>query len=278
MEIGKPPRAGPLRARPAAGLAVRPAWGAEVVSSNIVGYNKVNLNRGYNMLAVQFQKVGGAAKSIQDVFIGNLPDMEVDGDGFPVWNAKFQTWNGGGYDDYFWTGSVGGTLFGDEAYNNVWVIGEYGDGGVADVSPATGEGIFLWTSGNNVTVTQSGEVATNATKEVTLSSGYNLVCNPYPEAITIQDIEFTGLPDMEVDGDGFPVWNAKFQTWNGGGYDDYFWTGSVGGTLFGDEAYNNVWVIGEYGDGGIADASVGVGDAFFVWVRSANNTKIIFTK
>ena len=31
--------------------AIGPAWGADVVSSNIVGYNKVTLTKGYNMLS-----------------------------------------------------------------------------------------------------------------------------------------------------------------------------------------------------------------------------------
>ena len=42
-----------------------PAWGAEVVSSNIVGYEKVSLVSGFNMVGVQFVDVGTqAAKSL----------------------------------------------------------------------------------------------------------------------------------------------------------------------------------------------------------------------
>ena len=131
----------------------RPAWGADVISSNVVGYNKVDLNRGYNMLAVQFNEVGGGAQNIQDIFTGNLPDMSVDEEGYPVWNAKLQTWNGVGYDNFYWTGSVGGELFEDSSYNNVWVVGQYGDS-VANVNIGVGEPFFIWLrSGSNVTAT-----------------------------------------------------------------------------------------------------------------------------
>ena len=243
-----------------------------------MGYNKVNLNKGYNMLGIQFTEVGGIAKSIGNVFTGNLPDMSADDEGYPVWNAKFLAWNGGGYDTYYWTGSVGGALFEDDAYNNVWVIGDTGEGGIANAEMAIGDGIFLWTSSENAAVTQSGEVATNATKSVSLSAGYNLVCNPFPESVPINSISFSGLPDMAADDEGYPVWNAKFLAWNGGGYDTYYWTGSIGGSLFEDDSFNNVWVVGDTGEGGVATASVGVGDAFFIWLKTANETKINFVK
>ena len=155
-QLGCPPRTALPRCRGEHGAAVRrasPAWGADVISSNVVGYNKVDLNRGYNMLAVQFNEVGGGAQNIQDIFTGNLPDMSVDEEGYPVWNAKLQTWNGVGYDNFYWTGSVGGELFEDSSYNNVWVVGQYGDS-VANVNIGVGEPFFIWLrSGSNVTAT-----------------------------------------------------------------------------------------------------------------------------
>ena len=232
------------------------------------------------MLAIQFNEVGGGAQSIQDVFTGNLPDMAYDEQTDTLtWNAKFQTWTGSGYSNYFWTGSVGGELFEDNDYNNVWVVGEYGEGGIADVAPEVGDGIFLWTSATGVTLTQAGEVPTNTTKVVSLNRGYNLICNPFPTAINIQDIAFDGLPDMEYDEQTDTLtWNAKFQTWTGSGYANYFWTGSVGGELFEDNTYNNVWVVGEYGEGGVADIDIEPGDSFFVWIRTDSDVTATFTK
>ena len=124
------------------------------MSSNVVGYNKVDLNRGYNMIAVQFNEVGGNAQSIQDVFTGNLPDMEYDEETETItWNAKLQTWNGIGFTTYYWTGSVGGELFEDNSFNNAWVVGQYGDS-VADVDIGVGDSFFIWlSSGSGVTAT-----------------------------------------------------------------------------------------------------------------------------
>ena len=39
--------------------SVAPAWAAEVVSSNIVGYAKVSTVTGLNLIGVQFQAIGG---------------------------------------------------------------------------------------------------------------------------------------------------------------------------------------------------------------------------
>ena len=57
---------------PALGGPVRdiaPAWGAEVVSSNIVGYEKLTLTPGFNMIGNQFLAVGGDSfQNINEMF------------------------------------------------------------------------------------------------------------------------------------------------------------------------------------------------------------------
>ena len=52
-----------------AARAMAPAWGAEVVSSNIVGYNKITLAPGYNLLGIQFSQIGGASLDLSDAVI-----------------------------------------------------------------------------------------------------------------------------------------------------------------------------------------------------------------
>lgn len=259
-------------------LVALPARAAEVVSQNTVGYKKVNLNTGYNMLGVQFTKVGGGDKTLGDVFTGNLPDMEYDEQADAlVWNAKLLQWNGGGYNTYYWVGKKGEEIFEDASYDDVWVADELGENKASGSLPI-GDGVFLWTSGSGVTVTQSGEVATNATKDVTLSLGYNLVCNPFPEAISIQDIPFSGLPDMEYDEQADAlVWNAKLLQWNGGGYNTYYWVGKKGEEIFEDTSYDDVWVADELGENK-ASGTIGIGDGFFVWLNKGDSAKISFTK
>ena len=48
---------------------IAPAWGAEVVSSNIVGYEKLNLTaEKFAMCATQFELVGGGSGTLSDLF------------------------------------------------------------------------------------------------------------------------------------------------------------------------------------------------------------------
>ena len=61
--FGSPPRTAPSPLRGGqvgrAVFSALPAWAAEVVSSNIVGYTKVNVVSGLNMMAGNFASIGG---------------------------------------------------------------------------------------------------------------------------------------------------------------------------------------------------------------------------
>lgn len=70
--------------------AMAPAWGAEVVSSNIVGYNKVAVTaNSFDILGSQFTAIGDTTIDIQDI----VGDGIEEGD-----NILF--FNGAGYDSY----------------------------------------------------------------------------------------------------------------------------------------------------------------------------------
>ena len=57
-----------------AALGASPAWAAEVVSSNIVGYTKVNVVSGLNMISGAFVAVGGENADINaSVVSSDLP-------------------------------------------------------------------------------------------------------------------------------------------------------------------------------------------------------------
>ena len=121
-----------------------------------MGYQKINLNSGYNMLGVQFNEVGGSSKTLADVFTGNLPDMEYDetADAL-VWNAKILQWNGGGYNTYYWVGNKGEEIFEDSSYDNVWVADELGEN-IASGTIGIGDGFFVWlNSADNATISFS---------------------------------------------------------------------------------------------------------------------------
>ena len=83
--------------------AIGPAWGAEVVSSNIVGYNKITLKEGLNLLGAQFVPVGQQNKTLVLSDLTNMTDQPSYERGKSQTQLRF--WNGGGYDTYGWSGA-----------------------------------------------------------------------------------------------------------------------------------------------------------------------------
>jgi len=72
-----------------------PAWAAEVVSSNIVGYSKLELANGYTMVGSAFLTVGGQNSiSVQEIKASGLAGIDWDtfdlGDTLMIWDASQQ--------------------------------------------------------------------------------------------------------------------------------------------------------------------------------------------
>ena len=163
-EVGSPPRSGrtaPGRGGLGGAAPPRngPAWGAEVVSSNIVGYNKVTLNYEFSMLGANFTTVGaanGKTKISQIIPDANVTGIDWAGDW--DWGASLQIWNGSDYVGgvYYWTGEVPVAaqeevkeeleLDEDFVYNNIWVD--------SDMKPANVQipiGTGFWIQDNGAT-------------------------------------------------------------------------------------------------------------------------------
>jgi len=79
------------------------AQAAEVDSVNMVGFAKVNLGQGLNIIGVPFVTVGDTETSLDDLFdVSEFTAGSSAGDSDVV-----TVWNGSGYDGYFlcnWTG------------------------------------------------------------------------------------------------------------------------------------------------------------------------------
>ena len=287
-QLGCPPRTALPRCRGEHGAAVRrasPAWGADVISSNVVGYNKIILQPGYNAISSQFVPVGAnTTVDILDVAdCTSLPAMDPDtetGEGF----ARLQTWTPGeGYTIYEWTGEGLAEAWDWEGIDNKWMTESAGD--VAVVQISNGQGFWLWLDPNavdqNKPVTISGQVLTNETTTVSLVAGYNLIANPYPNAIDIQDISFSNLPSMDPDtetGEGY----ARLQTWKPGeGYTIFEWTGDGLAEAWDWEGIDNKWMTESAGD--VAeDVLIGVGESFWIWLDPtcpslSGNVSVTFT-
>ena len=171
--------------------AAPPAWAAEVVSSNIVGYQKVELQPGFNFVAPQFTAVGGGDIDIQSVHL-DVADDDVSG------NDNLQVLDEGGATiaQYYWYPAdwFGGAKSG-------WYDSDVD--ALADMTLANGLSILV-DSDANATVTVSGEVSTNTTT-VPSVEGFNFVGNSTPVTIDIQDIQIDVADDDASGNDNLQI-------------------------------------------------------------------------
>ena len=227
-----------------------------------MGYNKVTLQNGLNLVGNNWKLVGGSIASMTDVLdASTLSGMDLQTGDFPT---QIQTWTGSGYETYGWTG-----YFGDDAesapYNYKWLDQ---DSNIANIT--TKNGMAFWLNTKEIgTVTFSGEVSSNNTETVTIEIGLNMLANPYPETVSIQTIQAPNLPGMDLSTGDFPT---QLQIWTGSGYRTYGWTG-----YFGDDPesapYNYKWLDE---DSNIATEQLSIGAGF--WISTTQSGSVTFTK
>ena len=170
-----------------------PAWGAEVVSSNIVGYEKLNLSADtFAMSGVQFVKVGGTAGSLNDLFKGTIPyDTQI----------LFMS-ESGAYDFYTYM---------EEALDEVaddFVPG-WGDGDGFLVTEGIPAGTGFWVKAPSATeFTQSGEVVGDDSVTISLAANtFQMASNPFPEGFNPNKVTWSdnlpyGAQILVQDADG----------------------------------------------------------------------------
>ena len=186
--------AAPRRAGWQGGFSALPAWAAEVVSSNIVGYQKVTLQPGFNFVAPQFTAVGGGAINLQSIHLDVSDDDATGTD-----NIQLLDDGGATIAQYYWLPAdwFGGTQSG-WVDDNDQLVAETLDAGLSVLIDST----------DDLTVTISGEVSTNDTEVVSIA-GFNFVGNSTPVTINIQDIQLdlddadaTGVDNIQILDDG----------------------------------------------------------------------------
>ena len=198
-------------------LGYAPARAADVVSSNIVGYQKMQLTSQFTLVAAQFNNIGAETKDVQD-FIGadnDLPGLDAD-NGYAV-QTELRYWNGTGYDTYGWDPD------GDPNIPNSdhkWV-----DEDLAVASFDMDVGTAVWIkvpTGTTGNIVLSGEVPEGDSKEIQLRAGFNLIANPFPTAIDIQKIQAGAtIPGLDAE-NGYAV-QTELRYWDGTGYETYGW-------------------------------------------------------
>ena len=216
------------------------------------------------MLGAQFLNVGGSVQDIQEIAAdATMPGLTAE----PAFQTTARLWNGSGYDTYGWCGPGDGTANGMPEWDSKWL--STGFDALATAEMDAGTGFWIETSGEG-TITFAGEVPAESTVSIPVSAGFNLICNPFPESINIQDIQSSDLPGLTSD----PAFQATIRLWNGSGYDTYGWCGAGDGTANGMPEWDSKWL--STGFDALATDTIGIGKGF--WIETTTAANITFSK
>ena len=235
-----------------------------MVSSNVVGYKKVTLQPGLNLIGTGFTQIGGTDWQLKDLFQGTdvsnatAGEAADSGDLIQVFDPSVQ-----GYANqyYFYYAGDG------EEYDYKW----YKRGDDDEPTEATINGIngfwYNFRGSQSMTLTTAGEVSTNDVV-VTIQPGLNLITYPFPA-----DFDFTSLDWLAAgattgeaadSGDLIQVFNPSVQ-----GYANqyYFYYGGDG------EEYDNKWYKRGADDDPTSDV-IPAGSGFWYNHRGSNSFTI----
>jgi len=204
-----------------------------VESANIVGYAKKTVASGsFEIVSPQFSGTE-AGTALGDAF-GTVPDLTV-----------IYVWNGSGYTEY--------TFFLEDGLGGNWY-----DGGFANANAVVldkGDSVWLKAGSSEATPIMSGEVPSADSVTNSISAGFNLIANPYPVALALDDIDLGGVADLDV-----------IYVWNGSGYTEY--------TYFLEDGLGGNWYDGGFANAGGIQIPVGTG----FWMKSASGGDLVFNK
>jgi len=246
--FGSPPQTAPSPSRGEqdgrAVFSALPAWAAEVVSSNIVGYQKVTLQPGFNFVAPQFTAVGGGAIDLQSIRLDVSDDDASGSDNIQILDDA-----GNPFVTYYW--NPGSWIGSDQSG---WVDDE--TGGLAEVTLNNGMSVLV-DSTDNYTVTISGEVSPSDSETLSVL-GFNFVGNSTPVSINIQDIQIDVSDDDATGSDNIQVLDDA-----GNPIATYYWNP---GSWIGSETSG--WVDDE--TGGLADVELAPGQGVLLDATDEN--------
>ena len=247
-------------------FVVAPAGAAEVVSSNVVGYQRMNLTAGWNMIGVQFVKVGtGEAKALPDAMTLDAGMSGFDEDG--NYATVLKVWDGSNYTTYGWSGTSAGEYMDDPTLNNKWLDGDYQE--VPEASLAAEDAIWIKAEKAG-TVLVSGQVPTNTVVTVPLVAGWNMVANPFPKSVKVSTFGVLSSNMEGFDEDG--NYATVLKVWDGNNYTTYGWSGTSAGEYMDDSTLNNKWLDGDYQE---TNDNVDFGHG--VWIKAGSAGTITFT-
>ena len=245
------------------------AGAAEVYSANVVGYTKVSLTTGLTQFGLQFQDVGAIDGSLSfknGIKSSGLMGFDWQGtfaevDFLSLWDPDSQSYSA----TYFWSATDDFSIVGEE---NVWIDTSYIP---VNVSLPVGSSLFLNTVSSEANVIISGEVAIEPVT-FELKPGLTQFSNPYPVAIPLNAIAFSGLTGFDWAGtfaevDFISVWDPISQAYSF----TYFWSATDDFSIVGSE---NVWIDTGYT---VTDFTIPVGGSVFLFHDGSNSASATFT-
>ena len=219
---------------------------------------------GFNLIGSQFLNIGGTTKDINEFIVdgSQLAGLSDEGE----YQTKIRVWTGNGYDTFGWLDSDDGTLNEVPEWNNTWLLNDFSDIAVENMD--LGKGVWI-IAANTGTITVSGEVSTEDSYTIDVQEGFNLIANPFPSAISIQNIK-TDVDGLSDEGE----YQTKIRVWTGNGYDTYGWLDSQDGTDNEAPEWNSSWLLNDFSD--LADVTLKVGEA--IWFIAPSAGTVTFTK
>ena len=250
--------------------AIGPAWGAEVVSSNIVGYEKINLVAGLNMVAAQFVPVGSDALEREISTIGTLDSSMAGYDDEYTYATEMRVWDATTrmYTTYGWAGTSPETIDKMPELNNTWL-----DAGTEATDDVLDTSAGVWIKAASAgTFTVSGEVPSEKTISVPLVAGLNMIAYPYPAAVPVStfgtlDSNMAGYDDEYTYATEMRVWNPNTRM-----YTTYGWAGTSPETIDKMPELNNTWL-----DAGTEATEDTIPFGAAVWIKAATSGTITFS-
>ena len=228
-----------------------------IVSSDIVGYSTDSLTSGkYNLSGITFENIGETSSyDLNKLDIKNVTGGEdqTTADFIQIWNPATS-----GYTTFYY--------YYEEEYKDE--AGWYDAGG--DEEPILDSGMAFWyraRAKSDKAITVAGSIDTVDDATVVLTSGkYNLVVNPFPAAIDLNDkttVEVknvTGGEDQNS-ADFVQIWNPTTS-----GYTTFYY--------YYEEEYKDE--AGWYDAGGDEEPTFPAGTAFWYRARAGENKSLVF--
>ena len=206
---------------------------AEVVSSNTVGYSKINLNKGYTCIAPAFFTVGDDATLITA--------MEVV-DGMDTDNLTLLDSTGNSLVKYYWWNPWGNLPA-------MWSSDGQGNIEVTDVSFDQMEGFLFYSGATTAKFKHSGEVLEDDVEGIALNKGYTTLGNPYNKALPLENL----VPVNAMDTDNLTLLDSTGNT-----LACYYWLNAFG-------PYPAGWFLDSQGDDQAEDVTLDPSEAFLFY-------------